>query len=199
MTRRGGGLCPKFAAGFLCRLDKSAVTWILLCARIATFLSCVAAVEVGDVTTISLPYSSWCGYIAAYIPDVDKLFMSGGYICSAVDVFTSTKVRYAALVDLASGTAVAIDDKPTATGTHHPSVYYDDKIYTIGAPRCTTWFLLRGHQVLVIPKLSGMHHTCAQFTYQQLCAQEGTKTRFTVMLTLWNFLIVHLSGRAFQV
>ena len=97
-------------------------------------LVCVSAVEVGDVTTIPLPYDSWCAYRSVYIPEDDKLFMSGGYTRFAVDVFTSTKVRYAALVDLASGTAIAIDDKPTATGKHHPSVYYDDKIYTLGAP-----------------------------------------------------------------
>ena len=116
-------------------------TFFELACLLAT-LTFVSAVEVGDVTTIPLPYDSWCGYRSVYIPEDDSLFMSGGYTCSAVDVFTSTKVKYAALVDLGSGTAVAIDDKPTATGIDHPSVYYDRKIYTIGGPKVELYDLV---------------------------------------------------------
>ena len=98
--------------------------------------SCVSAQSVvGDTSTASLPYDSWCAYSSVYVTDRKEVFLSGGCPCDELDSYNSNGARlnYAALVDLntwGSLTSSAVTDKPTAT-YHHAQVYYNGKVYCI--------------------------------------------------------------------
>jgi hypothetical protein len=90
---------------------------------------------VGDTSTASLPYNSWCAYSSVYLTDREEVFLSGGCPCDELDLYNSNSARlnYAALVDLntwGSLTSSAVTDKPTATW-RHAQVYYNGKVYCI--------------------------------------------------------------------
>lgn len=62
--------------------------------------------------------------------DRHKLLLSGGSMCTTLDVQESSRVGHVALVDLSSGTSVAVSDKPTHT-VLHAAVYHGGKVYAI--------------------------------------------------------------------
>lgn len=83
------------------------------------------------MSSISLPYDDWCAFTSVHLSDQNKLLLSGGYVCTTLDVYTYSRVGHAALVDLSTGTSMAVSDKPTQTWSH-AAVYHDGKVYTIG-------------------------------------------------------------------
>ena len=85
------------------------------------------------MSSISLPYDDWCAFTSVHLSDRNKLLLSGGCDCTTLDSYTdrSSRVGHAALVDLSTGTSIAVSNKPTQTWSH-AAVYHDGKVYTIG-------------------------------------------------------------------